>query len=147
MEELMHRLRSVLQRQQVVVAGPDATVQQVAVQMTRAHIGAIPILVEDRLIGIFSERDLMTRVVVAGRDPHTTLVSEVMTTEVETASLEEHVDFCVEKMKRVGCRHLPVIVDGKIVGVVSMRDLLRDELAEQDHEIRSLKAYMHQTPL
>jgi CBS domain-containing protein len=115
--------------------------------MTRAHIGAIPILVEDRLIGIFSERDLMTRVVVAGRDPHTTLVSEVMTTEVETASLEEHVDFCVEKMKRVGCRHLPVIVDGKIVGVVSMRDLLRDELAEQDHEIRSLKAYMHQTPL
>lgn len=143
----MHRLRSVLQRQQVVRAGPDATVQQVAVQMTRAHIGAIPILDEDRLIGIFSERDLMTRVVVAGRDPHTTLVSEVMTTEVETASMEEHVDFCVEKMKRVGCRHLPVIVDGKVVGVVSMRDLLRDELAEQDHEIRSLKAYLHQTPL
>lgn len=143
----MHRLRSVLQRQQVVSAGPDATVQQVAVQMTRAHIGAIPILDEERLVGIFSERDLMTRVVVAGRDPRITLVSDVMTTEVETATLEEHVDFCVEKMKRVGCRHLPVIVDGRIVGMVSMRDLLRDELAEQDYEIRSLRAYLHQTPL
>ena len=143
----MHRLRSVLQRQQVIHARPDATVQEVAVQMTRSHIGAIPIVDGDKLVGIFSERDLMTRVVVAGRDPRTTPVSEVMTTEVETASLEEHVDFCVEKMKRVGCRHLPVTVDGKMVGIVSMRDLLRDELAEQDHEIKSLRAYLHQTPL
>jgi CBS domain-containing protein len=143
----MHRLRSVLQRQRVIHARPDATVQQVAITMTRAHIGAVPIVDGDRLVGIFSGRDLMTRVVVAGRDPAATLVSEVMTTEVETATLEEHVDFCVEKMKRVGCRHLPVLVDGRIVGVVSMRDLLRDELAEQDHEIRSLKAYLHQTPL
>jgi CBS domain-containing protein len=143
----MHRLRSILERQQVITAPPDATVQQVSVTMTRAHIGAIPIVDEGRLIGVFSERDLMTRVVVAGRDPHATRVSEVMTTEVETATLEEHVDFCVEKMMRVGCRHLPVVVDGKVVGVVSMRDLLSDELAEQDHEIRSLRAYLHQTPL
>ena len=143
----MHRLRSVLQRQRVIHARPETTVQQVAITMTRAHIGAIPIVDGDRLVGIFSERDLMTRVVVAGRDPAGTLVSEVMTTEVETATLEEHVDFCVEKMKRVGCRHLPVTVDGKMVGIVSMRDLLRDELAEQDHEIKSLRAYLHQTPL
>ena len=143
----MHRLRSVLERQQVITAAPDATVQEVAVKMTRAHIGAIPIVQQDRLIGIFSERDLMTRIVVPGRDPHATRVSEVMTREVETATLEEHVDFCVEKMKRVGCRHLPVVVDDKVIGVVSMRDLLRDELAEQDHEIRSLRAYLHQTPL
>jgi CBS domain-containing protein len=143
----MHRLRSILQRQQVVSAESAATVQQVAVKMTGAHVGAIPILDGDRLIGIFSERDLMTRVVVAGRDPQATLVSEVMTTEVETATLEDHVDFCVEKMKRVGCRHLPIVVDSKVIGMISMRDLLRDELAEQDHEIRSLRAYLHQTPL
>ena len=143
----MHRLRSVLHRQQLVSATPDTTVQQIAVIMTRAHIGAIPIIEDDRLIGIFSERDLMTRIVVAERDPRTTPVSEVMSSEVETATLEDHVDFCVEKMRRVGCRHLPIVIDGKVIGVVSMRDLLRDELAEQDDEIRSLKAYLHQQPL
>ncbi len=143
----MHRLRSVLQRKRVVSSAPTTTVQEIAVLMTRAHIGAVPIIEDDRLVGIFSERDLMTRIVVAGRDPQTTPVSEVMTTEVETASLEDHVDFCVEKMKRVGCRHLPVLVDSKVIGVISMRDLLRDELAEQDDEIRSLKAYLHQQPM
>lgn len=143
----MHRLRSVVQRQRVISAPPSATVQEVAATMTRARIGAIPVIDDERLVGIFSERDLMTRVVVAGRDPHATFVSEVMTTEVETATLEEHVGFCVEKMKRLGCRHLPVVADGRVIGMVSMRDLLRDELAEQDHEIRNLRAYLHQQPL
>ena len=143
----MHRVRSVLRRRQLVSATPDTTVQQIAVLMTRAHIGAIPILEDDRLVGIFSERDLMTRVIVAERDPQTTPVSEVMSSEVETANLEDHVDFCVEKMQRVGCRHLPILIDGKVIGVVSMRDLLRDEIAEQHDEIRSLKAYLHQQPL
>jgi len=143
----MHRLRAVLQRQRVVSTEPDSSVFEAAELMTRAGIGALPVIEGERLVGIFSERDLMTRVLVAERDPHTTLVSEVMTTKVETATQEEHVDFCVEKMKRIGCRHLPVIVDDRVVGVVSMRDLLRDELAEQDDEIRSLKAYLHQQPL
>ncbi|MBW2267587.1 MAG: CBS domain-containing protein [Deltaproteobacteria bacterium] len=88
----------------------------------------------------------MTRVVIPGRDPSKTRVADVMTTEVVTASLEEHVDFCVDKMKRVGCRHLPVVCDGRVIGMVSMRDLLRDEIEEQDHEIRNLRAYLHQEP-
>ena len=142
----MHRLRSLIRRQQVVHAAPDATVQEVAVLMTRSHVGALPILDGERLVGIFSERDLMTRVVVARRDPETTPVSEVMTTQVETATLEEHIDFCLDKMKLVGCRHMPVLADGHVIGVVSMRDLLRDELAEQDDEIRNLRAYLHQEP-
>lgn len=143
----MHRLRNVLQRQHVVSAQPEATVQDVAVTMTKARIGAIPILSGEELIGIFSERDLMTRVVVAGRDPRTTPVSEVMTTQVVTATLQEHVNYCLDKMKSVGCRHLPVMAEGKLIGVVSMRDLLRDEIAEQVDEIRSLRAYLHQQPI
>jgi CBS domain-containing protein len=142
----MHRLRSLIRRQQVVHAAPDASVQEVAVLMTRSQVGALPILEGERLVGIFSERDLMTRVVVPRRDPETTPVSEVMTQQVETASLEEHIDFCLDKMKRVGCRHLPVLAEGRVIGVVSMRDLLRGELAEQDDEIRNLRAYLHQEP-
>jgi CBS domain-containing protein len=143
----MHRLRQVFQRQRVISADPDTSVHEVAVLMTRSRIGAIPILRGEELLGIFSERDLMTRVVVAGRDPKTTRVSEVMTTQVVTATLQEHVDYCLDKMKRVGCRHLPVVADGKLIGMLSMRDLLRDEIAEQSQEIAGLKAYLHQQPM
>src|SRR5262245_28508027 len=143
----MHRLRHIFERRPPVVAAPGATVQEVAEVMTAARVGAVPIVEGDQLVGIFSERDLMTRVVVPRRDPERTLVADVMTRDVVTATLEEHVDFCVEKMRQVGCRHLPVISAGKLIGVLSMRDLLRDELAEQEYEIRNLRAYLHQTPV
>jgi CBS domain-containing protein len=130
-----------------VSAPPDATVHAVAVIMTKGRVGAIPIVEGGRLVGVFSERDLMTRVVVPRLDMDETRVSEVMTAEVVTASLEDTVDDCVGKMRRVGCRHLPVMTDGRLTGMVSMRDLLRDEIREQGDEIRSLRAYIHQTPI
>jgi len=131
----------------VVSAAPETSVYAVAVRMSEAGVGAIPILDGERLVGIFSERDLMTRVFVPQRDAERTAVAEVMTREVVTATLDEHVDECVEKMRSVGCRHLPVVAGSRVIGVLSMRDLLRDELAEQDQEIRQLRAYLHQTPL
>jgi CBS domain-containing protein len=143
----MHRLRDVGGRRRVVSAPPDTTIRAAAVMMSKGRIGAIPIMQGDRLVGIFSERDLMTRVVVPQLDVNETRVSEVMTTEVVTATLDETVEGCVQKMQRVGCRHLPVTVDGRVVGMVSMRDLLRDEIEEQHDEIKSLKAYIHQTPI
>jgi CBS domain-containing protein len=142
----MHRLRQVFQQRGVASAAPDETVLDVARTMIRRGVGAIPIVEGESVIGIFSERDLMTRVVVPGLDPATTPVNEVMTREVVTANLEDHVDFCVDKMRRSGCRHLAILVDGKLIAVLSLRDLLRDELAEQQDEIRSLRAYLHQTP-
>ena len=142
----MHRLRSVIQRQQLICAAPATTVFDVAVIMTGGGVGAIPILDGDELVGVFSERDLMGRVIVPGRDPRTTAVGEVMTRDVVTASLEDHVDFCLEKMQRAGCRHLPIVAGGRVISMISMRDLLRDELQEQDEEIQHLKAYLHQSP-
>ncbi|MDJ0849766.1 MAG: CBS domain-containing protein [Myxococcota bacterium] len=143
----MHRLRDVLQPRRVVSAPPDSTVHAVAVMMGKGRVGAIPIMDGERLVGVFSERDLMTRVVVPRLDVDQTPVSEVMTTEVVTADLEDAVVGCVEKMQRVGCRHLPVRASGRLIGMISMRDLLNDEIQEQDDEIRSLKAYIHQTPI
>ncbi len=143
----MHRLRSVLHKRRVICAPPTAKVYDATVTMAEGRVGAIPILEGERLVGIFSERDLMTRVVVPGLDARETTVAEVMTSDVVTATLEEHVDRCLEKMRKVGCRHLPVIEDGRVVGVLSMRDLLRDEIEEQAHEIRNLRAYLHQTPV
>ncbi len=142
----MHRLRSVIQHLSLISAPPRATVYEVAATMSKGRVGAIPIIDGERLVGIFSERDLLTRVVVTGRDPRGTPVSDVMTHEVVTAGLDDAVDACVEKMQRAGCRHLPVISDGRVISMISMRDLLRDELQEQDEEIRHLKAYLHQMP-
>jgi CBS domain-containing protein len=143
----MHRLREVLRQRRVVSAPPDAAVHAVALIMTKGRIGALPIVDGERLVGIFSERDLMTRVMVPRLDVDQTRVAEVMTREVVTATLDESVDACIDKMRRTGCRHLPVLEDGRLIGVLSMRDLLRDEIAEQHDEIRTLRAYIHQTPL
>jgi CBS domain-containing protein len=143
----MHTLRRVIRRLELVAAPPTASVMEVAVLMTDAHVGALCILDEDRLVGIFSERDLMIRVLVAGRDPHKTPVGEVMTRDVMTASLDDTRSECLERMREERFRHLPVLDSGRAVAMLSMRDLLRDEIAEQREEISGLHAYLHSNPL
>ena len=140
----MHTLRQVIQRLHVIHAAPTATVFDVAALMSEARIGCIPVLDGEMLVGVFSERDLMTRVVVEGRDAHTTSVRSVMTREVVTATLDDRVERCLEKMRSVGCRHLPVVADGRVIAMISMRDLMRDEIEEQVEEIRGLRDYIHQ---
>lgn len=142
----MHTLRQVISRLNLISAEPDAMVFDVAVAMSEGRVGAIPIIEGERLVGIFSERDLMTRVVVSGRNPRATRVADVMTHEVVTAGLDESVDRCLQKMQRAGCRHLPVVHDGRVISMLSMRDLLRDEIEEQGEEIRHLRAYIQQAP-
>lgn len=142
----MHTLRRVMRRRGLVAAPPDATVMEVAALMNDAKVGALCILDGDRLVGIFSERDLMTRVLVAGRDPHTTPVSAVMTRDVVTASIDDSRSDCLERMRDERFRHLPVLEDGRVIAMLSMRDLLRDEIEEQREEIDGLQAYLHSNP-
>ena len=141
----MHTLRHVIQSQKLVHAAPTATVFEVASLMSRARVGCIPVLDGGRLVGVFSERDLITRVVVEGVDARTTLVSSVMTSEVITAGLDDRVERCLDKMRSCGCRHLPVVADGRVIAMISMRDLMRDEIEEHVEEIRGLREYIHQT--
>ena len=143
----MHTLEQVLRHRNLLTAQPGDPVLEVLRRMTHAKVGAVPILAGEQLVGVFSERDLMTRVVVAGRDPTITPVVEVMSRDVITADLHETRDECLEKMQRRGCRHLPVMAGGRVIAMLSMRDLLRDEIEEQTEEIRHLRAYVHQTPL
>jgi CBS domain-containing protein len=140
----MHTLRHVIQRQKLVHAAPTATVLEVAELMSRARVGCIPVLAGEELAGVFSERDLMTRVVVEGKDPHATSVGSVMTREVVVAGLDDRVERCLDKMRSCGCRHLPVVADGRVIAMISMRDLMRDEIEEHVEEIRGLREYIHQ---
>jgi CBS domain-containing protein len=127
-------------------ADVNQTVLELAQAMVERNIGAVPVLDNGELVGIFSERDLMRRVVVAVRDPRTTQVHEVMTTDPLTVSPDESVETCMVLMRRHGFRHLP-ICDGRILkGVVSLRDIMLHDISEKDHEVRMMRAYIQASP-
>ena len=139
----MPTLRDLIQRLDIVSASPEQSVRDVAELMNRERVGAIPVVSDDSLVGIFTERDLLTRIVVADRDPVATSVAEVMTHEVITANLDDGVEQTLGLMQRSGCRHLPVVHDGRAIAILTMRDLLRNEVDERTEELESLRAYLH----
>ncbi len=114
--------------------------------MVERNIGAVPVIHKGRLVGIFSERDLMRRVVAEGRDPAGTCVAEVMTDDPLTVGTNEDLQNCMTLMRRHGFRHLPVCHDGQLVGMVSLRDILLHDLDEKDDEVRMMRAYIHSVP-
>ena len=114
----------------------DSSVLEAARFMMEHNIGALPVLRNGELVGIFSERDIMNRVVAIGRMPGTTRVSEVMTAKPRAVSLDESLEECLFIMREFGFRHLP-IVDGKeLKGLVSLRDVLMHQAAELERQTR-----------
>ncbi|MBI1740199.1 MAG: CBS domain-containing protein [Candidatus Koribacter versatilis] len=122
------------------------TVLEVAAMMVNRNIGAVPVLQDGQLVGIFSERDLMSRVVVGGKDPARTPVSEVMTENPLTVEPKDSLETCMTLMRRHGFRHLPVCEGRDLKGVVSLRDILLHDLDEKDDEVRMMRAYLHSAP-
>jgi CBS domain-containing protein len=114
--------------------------------MVENNIGAVPVLSQGELVGIFSERDLMTRVVVAGKDPARTPVSEVMTDDPLTVAPDDDLETCMTLMRRHSFRHVLVCQGRQLRGIVSLRDLLLHDLNEKDDEVRMMRAYLHSTP-
>jgi CBS domain-containing protein len=114
--------------------------------MVEHNIGAVPVLQSGKLVGIFSERDLMKRVVAQALNPSTTRLAEVMTDDPLTVSMNEPVENCMALMRRHSFRHLPVCHEGQLVGMVSLRDILLHDLSEKDDEVRMMRAYIHSVP-
>ena len=121
----------------------EQTVLEAARQMVTYNVGAIPVLREGELVGIFSERDIMKRVVAEGRDPARTRVSEVMTAAPLTVDMRESIEHCMVLMKEHGFRHLPICDGKKLKGIVSLRDILLRDLTEKDEEVRLMRNYIH----
>ena len=116
----------------------DSSVLEAARYMMEQRIGALPVLRNGELVGIFSERDIMNRVVAVGRLPGSTKVSEVMTANPKAVDVEESVENCLYLMREFGFRHLP-IVDGKVLkGLVSSRDILLRYIAIKETEQRRM---------
>jgi CBS domain-containing protein len=126
--------------------GADQSVRDAARYMTERRVGAVSVLEGTRLVGVLSERDIMARVVAAGLDLDRTKVGDVMTRDLVVGEATDSHEDGLRKMKQAGCRHLPVVQGGSLVGMVSQRDLLQVDLTEKDEEIRWLNAYIHFIP-
>ncbi len=124
------------------------TVLDAAKLMAEKNIGAVPVLSEDgKLLGIFSERDLLRRVIVKGLDPKEVKVDDVMTREIMLALDDESYEECLAKMKKAGIRHLPVVDrNNNLLGMLSIRDLMDISLDEKTEKIEMLHAYIYYRP-
>jgi CBS domain-containing protein len=132
----MSTLRELVKDRKTYSIDAASTVLEAARFMTEHNIGALPVVRNGQLAGIFSERDIMNRVVAAGRTPGHTSVSEVMTANPRSVRLDESLDECLFIMHEFGFRHLP-IVDGKeLKGLVSLRDIVMHHAAELERRNR-----------
>jgi CBS domain-containing protein len=129
-------------RTPLVTVGPDATVMEAVGIMAEESIGAIAVTEGNRLVGMFSERDLMIRVVLEQRDPERTQIREVMTSPVETIARDSTADDALKVMLDKYIRHLPIVDrNGTLCGMISMRSLLHDKVEELTVQLDSLEAY------
>jgi CBS domain-containing protein len=124
----------------------ELTVAEAARFMAEKKVGAVPVTKENRLVGIFSERDVITRVIALGRDPSKTVIGDVMTTRIVVAETDEGHASCLKKMQKAHCRHLPVVSGGQLLGMVSLRDLLMVDIDEKERNLEYLESYIYTIP-
>ena len=138
-------IRDVIRDREPYSLRESATVLDAAEFMAQRRIGAVCILDETgKLIGVFSERDILNRVIVPRQDPATTKLGAVASPLRAVISCDETPHQALERMERIGTRHLPVVDGEKWVGMLSIRDLLRVELSEQGDELKLLHEYISQ---
>jgi CBS domain-containing protein len=132
-------VRAILGRRRLgpvlVSAGPDETAREAARRMAENCRGNLLVVEDGRVLGLFTERDLLERVVAAGRDPARTRLREVMRADFETIDAEAPVAEAVRRMDEGGLRHLPVVEDGRVVAVLSSRDIPVLELGGMAREL------------
>jgi CBS domain-containing protein len=142
----MKTVRDLIRNQEVSVVSKNHSILDAARLMTEKKIGAVPVVEGDRVVGIFSERDIMNRVVARNLNPEKTRVEEVMTKELIVGNPDESLDQIEKRMKQSNIRHLPIIDGSKLIGIISLRDLLDAELDEKVEEIKIMTAYIHYIP-
>jgi signal-transduction protein with cAMP-binding, CBS, and nucleotidyltransferase domain len=140
----METLRPILETKGTTIhqVRPSDTVLSAVDEMCRCHVGALLVMKDETAVGIVSERDLLIRVLLARKDPAKTTVAEVMTSELVCVELDTSPNEAMRVMTERRCRHLPVVCDEKIAGLVSIGDLVRWTSRNQEYEIRLLHDYV-----
>jgi len=131
---------------QVWSIAPDRTVFEALKLMGEKEVGALTVVEYSRLVGIISERDYARKVILKGRTSRNTLVKEIMSTHVIAAQLAWSVEQCMAVMTEKRIRHLPVVEGVHLIGIVSIGDLVKAIIAEQQFMIEQLESYITQTP-
>ena len=128
---------------QIFSIGPGAAVLEAIRLMAERHVGALLVMEGETLSGIVSERDYARKVILMGRSSADTPVRDIMTVAVVTVQPETAVEKCMQIMTERRVRHLPVIEAGRVVGMVSIGDLVKAVIAEQQQHIEQLESYIH----
>ena len=141
----MPNAKSILDRKGSEVATVDhrATVLEAARLMNQRRIGALVVTKGDRVVGIFTERDVLNRIVAAGRKPEETIVGDVMTSPMACCRRDTSLAECKSVMTSKRIRHLPVVEEGKLYGMISSGDILAGECADQQATIEYLHEYLY----
>jgi CBS domain-containing protein len=134
----MAQVYDLVKDRRVYTIDADRTVVEAARFMMEHNIGALPVMRNGELVGIFSERDIMNRVVAVGRGPGTTKVSEVMTANPRSVSPDETIENCLFLMREFGFRHVPICDGEQVKGLISLRDLLMRYVAQKEAEARKV---------
>jgi CBS domain-containing protein len=142
----MKTLREVMRPGFVHSVQRDATVRAAVRIMAAENVGIVAVLEDGRLAGVFSERDVVRRVLDRGLDPAVTPVEQVMTTDLVVAGADDDYQSAMRTMDAANIRHLPVIADGELLSMLSIRDLMRVDLETKGREIRELTEYLYQVP-
>ena len=127
---------------QLLSVEPTTTVLEAALLMAEKDIGALVVMQGGELVGIVTERDFVRRVAALERSAYATTIEEVMTSNLFVVTPRDSNQYCMQLMTEKNLRHLPVLDDGKLVGLLSIRDLVRDITAEQESLIQHLEQYI-----
>ena len=141
----MRTLMQLLQAKggEIHTISPDARVYEALKLMAEKDVGALVVVEAGRLAGIISERDYARKVILQGKSSHDMTVRDIMTGKVITVSPEQTVEDCMALMTGKRIRHLPVIEGGRLAGLLSIGDLVKEVIAEQEQTIRQLESYIH----
>ena len=142
----MKTLQEVLdskKHKEVISISPNRPVFDALVILAEYEIGALVVLDHDELVGIFSERDYAREVILKGRSSKTTLINEVMTAKVLSGKPNDSIEYAMNLMSDKHIRHLPVVANNKVVGMLSIGDLVKETIAYQKELIRQLQSYIN----
>jgi CBS domain-containing protein len=123
-------VKNIMEHKKFLTAPPDTSVSNAARLMENKNVGAVMVVENERLVGIFTERDAVFRVIAQGRDAQTTRLSDVMTTAPHTVDPDKSYGYALLLMQENGFRHVPVIENGKPIGIVSSRSALDPDMEE-----------------
>jgi CBS domain-containing protein len=142
----MKKLREIMRAGFLFVVQREEMVREAVQVMTANNVGIVLVLEGERLVGVFSERDVVRRVVDRGLDPDVTPVGDVMTSQIIAGDPDEDYQSAMRKMDQANIRHLLVVKGDQMLSMISIRDLIRVDMQEKGDEIRYLREYLYQVP-